>query len=295
VDVVEEAEEAAAEVMVVAAAAAEEEEEEEETAMQQFNRLRVFHDRGGRIRWEGKYRSGGTERVSAAWVDANVKAFFIKRVARNFGRWCFMPIGRADRPAPAVVSLNGMLGPWPQGLGTAPEVRYRSAEGGGDYCLPYSAASAAHHLGDATLPALLEYHASAIEQHERQMEVVRETAVREGWSATRITSRENVAAFDPLACAEGDVLILHLKETDGAADHAVSVALGWIFDANRAHALRRLGRNEVEDGNGQSGQHRVSARHRQHRRRRRHRRLPRCRHRHYRRLQTRKRTERDTT
>ena len=30
---------------------------------------------------------------------------------------------------------------------------------------------------------------------------------------------------------------MHLKETDGAADHAVCVSLGYIFDANRCRAL----------------------------------------------------------
>ena len=31
--------------------------------------------------------------------------------------------------------------------------------------------------------------------------------------------------------------VLHLKEIDGASDHAVGIALGHIFDANRSRAL----------------------------------------------------------
>ena len=70
------------------------------------------------------------------------------------------------------------------------------------------------------------------------MELVRETARKLGWTTVTIASHIDVAAFDPLtACAEGDVLILHLKETDGAEDHAVGITLGWIFDSNRTHAL----------------------------------------------------------
>ena len=47
-----------------------------------------------------------------------------------------------------------------------------------------------------------------------------------------------VASFDPLtACPDGSLLVMHLKETDGAEDHAVCVSLSYIFDSNRSRAL----------------------------------------------------------
>jgi len=120
---------------------------------------------------------------------------------------------------------------------TSPEVCFQSEEGE-DFCLPYCVASAAKHLGDDKLPPILKERASEIEQIEKQMEKVRSIAVEIGWTATRIKSNEEVASFNPLtACPHGSVLVMHLKEADGAADHAWSVALGYIFDANRTHAI----------------------------------------------------------
>lgn len=195
---------------------------------------------GRRVGRKGRYRDGRTEPVTEAWVKENFKHWFIGRVERNMGRWCYVPVGRMDPTAPQSVAanLNGMLAFGTQGPEPTPEVRYRSVEDGGDFCLPYSAASAADHLGDTTLPSLFEQAASNIERHERQMETVREMARQQGWTAHKIASVEKIAAFNPLtACPDGDMLIMHLKETDGAADHAVTIALGWIFDANRTHAL----------------------------------------------------------
>jgi hypothetical protein len=211
--------------------------------MTQFNRLRVYEDRAGRRRWQGGYRDGRTEPVTADWVKENFKHWFISRVESHMGigdGWCFVPVGRMDSTAPQSVAanLNGMFGFGTQGPELTPEVRYRSAKDGGDFCLPYSAASAAHHLGDAKLSSLFKQEASNIEGHERQMETVREMANQQGWTTHKIASVEKIAAFNPLtACPDGDMLIMHLKETDGAADHAVTIALGWIFDANRTHAL----------------------------------------------------------
>ena len=80
--------------------------------------------------------------------------------------------------------------------------------------------------------------ASVLEQVERQMEELRSTADAIGWKPTVIKSVEDLAAFDPLtACPDGSALVMHLKETDGSADHAVAIARGFIFDANRPHAL----------------------------------------------------------
>ena len=70
------------------------------------------------------------------------------------------------------------------------------------------------------------------------MEEVRKTADVIGWKPKVLSSVEEVAAFDPLtACPDGSVLVMHIKQTDGAADHAVAIAIGFIFDANRSHAL----------------------------------------------------------
>jgi hypothetical protein len=70
------------------------------------------------------------------------------------------------------------------------------------------------------------------------MQQLRSTADASGWKPTVIKSIEKVAAFDPLtACPDGSALVMHLKETDGSAEHAVAIARGFIFDANRAHAL----------------------------------------------------------
>ena len=115
-------------------------------------------------------------------------------------------------------------------------------DGDGDYCLSYSSASALHHLGDTKLHAQLVQDASTVEGHERQMEAVREMARKLGWTTARIANPVEVETFDPLsACVEGSMLIMHLRELDGAADHAVSIARAdghaWIFDANRTHAL----------------------------------------------------------
>ena len=216
--------------------------------LSQFIALRVSQKKS-RARainvWHGKYRSGYTERVAAAWVDANFKPFFIERVAGHFGRWCYVPIGREKHSNSCelaaiqiATNLDGRLEFGAQDPFTTPEVCFQSAEGE-DFCLPYSAASAAHHLGDVKLSNVLKEKASKIEQMEKQMEEVRSTAVEIGWQATRIASKEEVAAFDPeKACPDGSVLVMHLKEDDGAADHAWSVALGFIFDANRSQAVR---------------------------------------------------------
>ena len=79
--------------------------------------------------------------------------------------------------------------------------------------------------------------ASEIEEMDRQMEKVRSTADKIGWDTLKITSREQVDSFDPLVCPDGSVLVMHIKERDGSADHSISVCRGFIFDANRKHAL----------------------------------------------------------
>ena len=62
-----------------------------------------------------------------------------------------MRVGKAQPPLPAVATLNGMFAFGTQSPQLTPEVRHRSAEGGGDFCLPYGAASALHRLGDSKL------------------------------------------------------------------------------------------------------------------------------------------------
>ena len=62
----------------------------------------------------------------------------------------FVPIGKAEpstSPQSSAANLNGRTVVGTLGPATPPEVSHLSAEGGGDYCLPYSAASAAAHLG----------------------------------------------------------------------------------------------------------------------------------------------------
>ena len=87
---------------------------------------------------------------------------------------------RSDTSSGLAAGLNGTCAfGAPDPLAT-PEVRFQSGEGE-DYCLPYSVASAAHHLGDGKLPPLLVEKASAIEAMERQMEEVRKTADVIGW------------------------------------------------------------------------------------------------------------------
>jgi hypothetical protein len=211
----------------------------------QFNRLRVYQNRARRRCWQGMYRDGSVESCSKEWVDGNFRAFFVDRVERTLGRWCYVPVGKQEPTAASpshAASLYGMFG---SGYAPelTPEVRFMMTDGDGDYCLSYSSASALHHLGDTKLPSLLVQNASTVEGHERQMEVVREMANKLGWTTVRIANLVDVETFNPLtACAEGDVLILHLQELDGAADHAVSIVradgLAWIFDANRAHALQ---------------------------------------------------------
>ena len=92
-------------------------------------------------------------------MDAQFKGFFIERVARNFGRWVFVSIGKAEpstSPQSSAASLNGGTAVGTLSPATPPEVSHLTAEGGGDYCLPYySAASAAAHLmTDSDLAAL---------------------------------------------------------------------------------------------------------------------------------------------
>ena len=130
-------------------------------------------------------------------------------------------VGRQDLVATSPshgAILKGMFTSGTQSPELTPEVRFMMADGDGDYCLPYSLASARHHLGDIKLHPLLVQDAATVEGHERQMEAVRETARQEGWAAVRIASVEEVATFDPLtACAEGSVLVMHLRELDGVA------------------------------------------------------------------------------
>ena len=157
----------------------------------------------------------------------------------------YVPVGRQEIASTSpshAATLNGMFTSGTPSPELTPEVRFMMTDGDGDYCLSYSSASALHHLGDIKLPALLVQDASTVEGHERQMELVREMARQLGWTTIRIASAEEVAAFNPLtACVEGSVLVLHLRELDGAEDHAVSIVHAdghaWIFEANRTHAL----------------------------------------------------------
>ena len=43
--------------------------------------------------------------------------------------------------------------------------------------------------------------------------------------------------FRPLEHAPQHPTVLHLRDTNNCETHAVGLAAGWIFDANRSHAL----------------------------------------------------------
>lgn len=206
--------------------------------LSQFNRIRVSGDKTSGFTWHGKYRNDVEEEVTGVWVEENFKQPFIDRCHKHVGEWVYVPIGK-EKPASFVPkeSLKGMCTFGTQSPLVTPEVLYRSGEGQ-DFCLPNGAASAAHHLGDTKLSPLLVEKASKIEGMEKQMEEIRSTADTIGWKPTIISSVDDVSTFDPLtACPNGSVLVMHIKQTDGSEDHSVAISLGYIFDANRSHAL----------------------------------------------------------
>ena len=161
----------------------------------------------------------------------------VERCFKAFGRFCYVPIGKAaPEAAQGTEGLNERTGAGTLSPVTPLEVRFLASNGGGDFCLAYGAASALHAFGDAKLPPLIAAAATDLEQKERQMEALRALAVAHKWNAEAIVG-EDAAHFDPLACAHESVYMLHLKEIDGATDHAVGVSVGHIFDANRSRAL----------------------------------------------------------
>ena len=169
----------------------------------------------------------------------------VDRCERHLGRFCYVPIGKSSEVASSLCTasdnlegLNGKTGAGTQSLVTLPEVRFLSVDGGGgDVCLPYGVASALHAFGDTKLPSLIIASAHQLEQRERQMEALRALAVENRWQANAIIG-EDAAAFRPLIdCSSDSVYVLHLKEVDGAEDHAVAIAHSFVFDANRTHAL----------------------------------------------------------
>ena len=169
----------------------------------------------------------------------------VERCERHLGRFCYVPIGKSSEVVSPLCTasdhlegLNGETVAGTQGPGTLLEVRFLSVDGdGGDVCLAYGVASALLAFGDTKLPSLIIRHASELEQRERQMEALRALAQKNRWQAKAIVGKD-AAAFRPLVdCSSDSVYVLHLREIDGAADHAVTIACGFIFDANRKHAL----------------------------------------------------------
>ena len=118
------------------------------------------------------------------------------------------------------------------------DVRYLSEVGGGDFCLSYGTASALCAFGDTKLAPIVADNAEPLEKKERQMQALRDIVQRlSTWTAHKIVEEE-LASFDPLVdCNPEHVYVLHLKQTDGATDHAVAVARGRIYDANRPASL----------------------------------------------------------
>ena len=57
----------------------------------------------------GMYHDGRAQRVSASWVDSKFKDFFIERVLICFGRWCYVPIGKAEPTAVHMVHHKALL------------------------------------------------------------------------------------------------------------------------------------------------------------------------------------------
>ena len=208
----------------------------------QFNQLCVSRKGGARV-WHGKYRDGKEESVTAQWVEENFKAWFRTHCETRLGKWCYVPVGKNDTSASG---LEACTGADPSGAPSVapvaqPEVRFQSGAGE-DFCLAYGAASAVHHLGDLKLSPRLAAKASTIERAERQMQQLRSTADASGWKPTVIKSIEKVAAFDPLtACPDGSALVMHLKETDGSAEHAVAIAASSSTPTTRTRCRSRLG------------------------------------------------------
>ena len=170
-----------------------------------------------------------------------MRAPAVERCEKCLGRFCFVPVGKCDpkllsTTADLTEGLKGLIAAGTQGPVPLPEVRFLSEEGGGDFCLAYGAASALHYFGDSKLSPLLIDVARRLEQIERQMEAMREAARASGWQPERIVGQDALT-FEPLKCAPESVYVLHLRELDGASDHAIAIARGMIFDANRALAL----------------------------------------------------------
>ena len=169
----------------------------------------------------------------------------VERCERHLGRFCYVPIGKSSEVVSPLCTasdhLEGLKGETVAGTqspGTLPEVRFLSVDAdGGDVCLSYGVASALHAFGDVKLQPLIIASASELEQRERQMEALRTLAQQNRWQAKAIIG-EDAAAFRPLDyCSSDSIYVLHLKEIDGAEDHAVAIARSFIFDANRTHAL----------------------------------------------------------
>lgn len=165
----------------------------------------------------------------------------VDRCAAHLGRFCYVPVGKLKAIASPESTTHDFVGTPAEETGSVPrslEVHLLSAEGGGDFCVPYGAANALIGFGDSKLWPKLVEAARDIEQKERQMEALRIFCVDSGnWHVKAIKSSEDLAAFDPLGCSQESVYVLHIKEIDGARDHAVGIARGRIFDANRRYTL----------------------------------------------------------
>jgi hypothetical protein len=161
--------------------------------------------------------------VDGVWVEDNFDKSLVDSCKLNPLKWCHIPAGLHFRDQQGYVPMD------------TPVVTFQ--QGSHNTCLFSGAASAVAHLG-----GLAEAQAIAHQSTVSMDRLDRFTFLRQfvhdnlkGWTAVDVTIRP--VPFDPLQAAVLEATVVLLEDTRGGRNHSVTIAGGWIFDANHQRAL----------------------------------------------------------
>ena len=125
--------------------------------------------------------------------------------------------------------------------GVGPEVRF--PQGGNDYCLAYSCASAVFAAGDPKNAATIKLLAAPsleLPTGTNRIKWVQTECLERlqpQWQIRKLKLGGQV--FNPLSLlgTPGVVTVMQVEDSKGFINHCIAVYDGWIFDANKPHAV----------------------------------------------------------
>ena len=196
------------------------------------NRIKVaYEDKEKRelpAKWQGLCTA--TQKcydLTDAFVEQNFSPGFREQVMKigSFGKKLFVNVPPGANKVHDTITLFKR---------DAPDVKYIQKEGE-RYCLPYSIASALHHLGAAQLALEIYRMSMSIVDRRNTMQIFLQTLRTH--SKPLQFKKLQVSKWNIFANGDKDLVVTLLRGSDLSEDHCITIYGQWIFDSNLPKGL----------------------------------------------------------